>query len=522
MKYEEILSYFNSKKDDDNLKWLQFHKKFEKEGKQGITGLVKINDELCVYKTSRYLNYLVNHELLIMNSLNEIAKFCPYFCRSYGSIDHLVDLDYKKKDNPFDVNSKHPITQETLLMEYLPYENLYSLIKNNEISGNIILSTVKQILLALSIVHENKNFSHYDLHSCNILMKPCNKDLVYLYVLNEENQLCVPTNGYIPKIIDFGFSYIKEMENNPIWSSLAHTEIGFMTSLFDSISDLKLFLVTVSNEMKRFRDDKNTNIFRNIVRNIFNPLNIDWESGWDQKLSVSAIDSVANELESVKIKSHLWKKYNHLCLDLIQSLIQLPLKKKDTTSLKGSYLMLTNEFAKIESNINNSSLNLYILKQIVNYVRELKDSYLNKETRNEAIKEFKENINDMISDLVEYYIPKLNYEKLLCGCIAFSNAVEGLMHRHIKSQFEIKKLEYNQLKLKTPEHILGALEVNIYDEYIYTDSTEIVVLDCINKDNSKLVLSEDNIDILNNTHPLLRGSYLYEIYKENTDRIVFE
>ena len=70
-----------------------------------------------------------------------------------------------------------------------------------------------------------------------------------------------------------------------------------------------------------------------------------------------------------------------MCLDLIQSLIQLPLKKKDTTSLKGSYLMLTNEFAKIESNINNSSLNLYILKQIVNYVRELKDSYLNKETR---------------------------------------------------------------------------------------------------------------------------------------------
>ena len=96
------------------------------------------------------------------------------------------------------------------------------------------------------------------------------------------------------------------------------------------------------------------------------------------------------------------------------------------------------------------------------------------------------------------------------------------MHRHIKSQFEIKKLEYNQLKLKTPEHILGALEVNIYDEYIYSDSTEIVVLDCINKDNSKLVLSSDNIDILNNTHPLLRGSYLYEIYKENNDRIVFE
>ena len=73
---------------------------------------------------------------------------------------------------------------------------------------------------------------------------------MYFYVLDDENQLCVPTNGYYPVIIDFGFSYIKNMDNNPLWASLAHTEVGFMTNQYDPIADPKLLLVTMSDELK--------------------------------------------------------------------------------------------------------------------------------------------------------------------------------------------------------------------------------------------------------------------------------
>ena len=61
------------------------------------------------------------------------------------------------------------------------------------------------VLCALSISQAKKDFCHYDLHSSNILMCDCDKDLVMVHILNKNNSICIPTNGYIPKIIDFGF-----------------------------------------------------------------------------------------------------------------------------------------------------------------------------------------------------------------------------------------------------------------------------------------------------------------------------
>ena len=188
MSYDQLVTYFK----DNGTNEIEFSEKFEKDGKQGITGLVKLGGNLCVYKTSRYLNFGMNHEFLLMQSLNEIYPFCPYFCRSIGKFTHKADSNYKKKDNPFEHTSAHPILHDTLLMEYLPYPKLYELIKDTQITNEVLFATIKQILMSLAIVSKLKNFSHYDLHSCNILMKKCDKNRVYLYVLNEDNQICYP------------------------------------------------------------------------------------------------------------------------------------------------------------------------------------------------------------------------------------------------------------------------------------------------------------------------------------------
>ena len=59
----------------------------------------------------------------------------------------------------------------------------------------------------------------------------------------------IPTNGHYPVIIDFGFSYINDMKDGPLWPSMAHTCVGFMSDRFDWVADPKLFLVTVSGEI---------------------------------------------------------------------------------------------------------------------------------------------------------------------------------------------------------------------------------------------------------------------------------
>ena len=131
----------------------KFIRNFSNQGKQGVVGILKIkdNDELCVYKISQYINHLARHEYYIMKSLNKLREYCPHFCKVFKLIKQTVDADYRKKENPFSINTKHPINIDTILMELLPHKKLYNFIKNKEISEDIIYSSVKQVLLAIFI-----------------------------------------------------------------------------------------------------------------------------------------------------------------------------------------------------------------------------------------------------------------------------------------------------------------------------------------------------------------------------------
>ena len=76
--------------------WFKFVRNFTNQGKQGVVGIVKDIESSYnfVYKMSQYINYLAKHEALIMNSLNEIAEFCPHFCKILGETTTLVDANY--------------------------------------------------------------------------------------------------------------------------------------------------------------------------------------------------------------------------------------------------------------------------------------------------------------------------------------------------------------------------------------------------------------------------------------------
>ena len=499
------------KKKLDNMK---FHRKFKEKGKQGISGLLNIDNSSIVFKMSQQLNYLVNHEYNIMKSLNNVRKYCPHFCKVYGKVKHSVDGNYRKKENPFDVTSTHPIQIDTLVMEYVKGKKLYSMLKNNDIDEKIIFSAIKQILLCLSIIQREKEFSHYDLHSCNIIMKKCNPDAVFLYVLDENNQFCVPTYGYYPVIIDFGFSYIKECNNKPICTSLAHTEVGFLSNMFYKISDYKLFLITVSDELNKYKNSKNTVKFRNIIRNIFDSLDVDWESGWDNSDQKNAADQILHKINNIELDSTLFTKYNHFCIDIIQNLITLPLKKENNKLIKESYKMFVEEFIKIEKYLTNDFYKLYVFKTVVEAVKDVKDDYTTIELRENAINNFKNRIYNSIKDIAKFCYPKnINFEKLLCGLISFSQASEGVLHKAIDKKIS----ELNDTQLPTDmEEISGILEVNIPSHYEFNKNSKVYVWNYHKKNRDVFIVSKDLIKRLNDNHPILRGSILYQNYiKEN-------
>lgn len=510
---EKLIQYVETNENFDQN--FQTSSKFKRTGKQGIVGVLKLQeDDSCVYKISKHMNYLIDHEYLVMSGLNDLKKYCPHFCKVYGKVQTQIDPNYKRIDNPFEINSKHPVTQDVLLMEYIPKKKLYNLFKSR-VSDDIIYSQIKQVLMAISIAQRKKEFVHYDLHSQNIIVKDCDRDDVFLYVLDEHNQFCIPTYGHYPVIIDFGYSYIGDMKGYPCFPTTAHTDVGFMSCLFDAYADPKLFLVTISDELEQKRPSKNSHILRNITKNIFKPLEIDWESGWDNVDQLSAADCVSQAIENDNdVNSKIFEKYNHFCIDILHSLITLPLKRKSHKNLHRAYKTIIREFSKIEKEIGSNFYNLYLFKVIVDCIRKIRKKYENKETQKEALKEFKTTLFEKMREVANFCNPKkIHYERLLVSILVFATNMEGILYQIISARMVEKNEEYDKMQLKSIEQMFGVIEVNIPDNYVFNENTKIHVFDCINEKYERITLLTNKYnEYLTNIHPMLRGSALYDIY----------
>jgi hypothetical protein len=513
--FNKLKLYYNKNKDKPWHKWLNVKTIFPRPGKQGLVGLMTDENEehTYVFKISQYINYLTQHELAVMNSLNEISEYCPHFCKGIGGIICDIDPTSRKDGNPFELGTRYPIEKEVLLMEYLKNTyKFYNYIRSSNISDDILYSTIKQTLLAISIAQKKKEFTHYDLHSNNIMMKKCDKNLVFLYVLDDENQFCIPTYGHYPVIIDYGFSFVGDMNGGPLWPTLGHTEVGFMSDRFDPIADTKLFLVTVSGEIHEKRKNKNSKKFLNIVKNIFSKLKIDWESGWDNDIDKSASDYVINLLQKFNDKSQLFTDYDHYCIDILQTLIILPLQSQNYDNIEVSYKAFINEFVKLENEIGTSFYCLYMLKGIVDAARVVHKDYLQKETRQHAVNYFQQAIYERLDTISKYCRPKnIHFEKMLCALFCLIKCMEGILYKHITKRMEKKYKSYKKLPLFTPEQMCAVIDINIQDSYIFNDDSIIMVINCKNNSYHTFTLDENEQAQINELSSISRGNELYTI-----------
>ena len=524
--FSHLFDYYNKNKDQNWQKWLQFDQTFDKPGKQGLVGLLKPTESITdergkelkyVFKISQYINYLIQHEYTVMKGLNDISPYCPHFCKAIGTLLCEIDPQARKKGNPFLLTTKHPIEKEILLTEYVDNScKFYNYIRSKKISDKIIYSIIKQVLMGIAIAQKKKQFTHYDLHSYNIMMKKCNKDVVFLYVIDEENQFCVPTYGHYPVIIDFGFSYIKDLDDGPAWPSMAHTDVGFMSDRYDWVADPKLFLVTVAKEIRDKRRNKKANKFKTIVKNIFGKLKIDWESGWDTHEEKGASDYVTEMLQDYNIKSNLFDNYDHYCIDLLQSLVILPLEEQKYSNIEESYTTFLKEFIKIENEIGNPFYNLYILKGIVDVAREVRVDYLHIDSRKHAISYFRKSVFERINCVADYCNPKgIHFERMLCSLLCLSKNIEGILFDVVESRMMEKKKIYDKIPLQSTEQIYGAIEANIPDKYVFNENTTLFVMNCITEDCSRMELTPAICKEVNKTHSLAKGMYLYSIFKNS-------
>jgi hypothetical protein len=448
-----------------------------KRGKQGLVGLCKLQrkneseseneteneSEIALFKFSQYLDFNARHEYLIMKGLNTIRRYCPHFSYCLGIFTDKVSPEFRKTSNPFNYGKSYPVNTDILVTEYIKDARKFCrFIENKSVSERIIYSLIKQVLLAIMIAQKKQNFTHYDLHSNNILIQKCDTETVFQYIIDGVTYT-VPTYGFYPVIIDFGFSHSSNLEEKSLYSPLAHTDIGFIPSYFDKFTDCKLFLVTVSDEFKNARRTEESKRFRKCIRRLYSPLDIDFSSGWDETNELSASDSITKLLvQKGKNTSELFFEYNHYCIDLLQTLVDLPLKSGpayDKITTIETYDMFVNEFKKIENQIGSSFYNIYVFREIIDTVTQIKEQYINRETRENALKLFRHSIYEIVESVTKYCkLKDINYEKLLCGLLAFSSQLQTLLYTMIKAKTKAKEKEYSKLSVKSVKDVYDLID----------------------------------------------------------------
>lgn len=167
--------------------WLSDVTPFDVKSKQGDVMKATILDKFkVVVKKSKSTRFdeITLRDFCVGIHLNKILDEAPFFVRTLGN---------------FNYNNKFHI-----LTEYVEGENLKNFIQNKEHTFSDFLNIFFQIILGLEIAQNKLNFSHYDLHTDNVILVPIKHSFNislygYSYTIKYD---------YKPVMIDFGLSSI--------------------------------------------------------------------------------------------------------------------------------------------------------------------------------------------------------------------------------------------------------------------------------------------------------------------------
>jgi hypothetical protein len=489
-----------------------------KQGKQGITGVVRdATGKEMVYKISQDMSFLPEHEYAIMDSLASIGDFCPGFLRPIALIPIPINPHFRDPNiNPFSAHSK-PIVQNVLFVEYIDQSTtLAELIQDDSIDDNVVINVIKQVLMSVLIAQREVQFVHYDLHSENILVVQGPVDSVNLYRLDEANAIALPTLGYVPTIIDFGYSSSVGLQGKHLGSSLGLTKWGYLAPYFDEVADMKLFLVSVSEDFKRSRPTALTEEFRSMTKHLFKPLQIDWETGWDINRDVNIMDEIYHVMQNERETSKVWTEDSYAPLDILQHMVPVPLRRSRAVlsehELRKAYKHFMGEFRKIEDEINDTFYTLYVFHHMVIIALEVEKRYRKPATRTKAIQEFADRVFGIVYSVAKFVqLKNVHWELLLCSLFVIQEQLAGRMFELMQQLVQRKTTQYAQLDMSSLDQVFTLLDLLFPTRWHGTPDSIVTMYDVLERDANQYMLSDKEWDAVNEEHPVHRGMVILEI-----------
>ena len=392
--------------------------KFSTAGVSGFVGKLFINNEkgsydkkednTIVYKMSSDVDFIIDHESFVLSELNKLN--IPHFCKYYKIKDNINILSKINKSKSKILLMEHLYSQH--FKEKEECKTFYNILHDNKDIGskgrNIISSQILQILMALEISQNELSFTHYDLHMDNILELKCEYNSVFLYNVNDE-YFVVPTFGYYPVLIDVGMSYIYDVNDRPMFSSIHNYINGSQCAIFDTLNDIHHLLISSFYYIEDCSED-----YENIsdkLKSIFSNIPVLRKRGWKQlknNIVEKTVDKIKTEIKY--FNDQIFDNNRNDLVGLLAGLIILPLKDKTSNDEFNS--SFTNFFKEIKYiynlfDLDDDYLLLNIVKVIVSSIIYMKENDDKKEEfENELVKNLKYLSRDFKSKLE---IEKLQY-----------------------------------------------------------------------------------------------------------------
>ncbi len=503
------------------LDHFEFVRQIDYQGAQGRVGILKYKKtgQLVIYKAPRHIDYAIRHENNIFEVIRGIRKWCPNFCEGIGIAKTKLSFHDDTKISPFDKNSPSLYT-DLMIAEYIPDSKGLSE-RIEELSTGRLMSVIRQILTAIEIGYRKFGFVHYDLHTDNILLVSCPKNAIFLYHLGDR-QVCIPTHGVVPLMIDYGFSFVKQQQLN-LYMSMDFTNSGYLSCVADPYYDARIFLINMLSHMTE-KDPKKYAGLDYDIKKIYDGLSYNDRTGWDDYGTYSASDMVGYTIIDIETKHNISKLIPdkpYQCIQMFQSLIKVPLKNRKNGNFIPFYLNFATEFAKFEKTARTTFSKLYILYIIVDAARKHHDLYLS--DKEKGLREFRKEFSDQISLTFDFYNPPedADYEALLSNLFEMVNCIETVYYRVLEKAIQEKKELYSKIDLKTNMQIHDLIERKHTTEYELTPDTPVYVWNMITETNMIVSkFSSENCKEFNQLGVLERAKWLWTHINERTDILV--
>ena len=297
------------------------------------------------------------------------------------------ELELQKANNLF-YESKEAFPRNILLFEKIHNFPFHRLLKKFNYDNNIISSQLLQILLGLQIAQNECKFTHYDLHTSNILEQHCELDSVFLYNIKGEKYI-VPTYGYYPKIIDLGSSYSENVTNHTMLTHANSYDYGFQSQFFDPLNDVHHSLLSLFY----YIEDKKScfETLCNKIKYMFHNVPVLRKSGW-KKLPHDLTDTILYKIKKDCLPEYedydVFRDYKGNFLEIFNSLVHIPFEKE----------------------LDSDILNIDISKLDLSKFDEYKNDHKNEESSEDDDEDYERDLRDEKEEYVFEFLNK--YQQL--------------------------------------------------------------------------------------------------------------